>query len=126
MKKILNILLSILLTISLAGCSISSIDDDLLSNSYEITTDSNMVVEYDSYFGYSIEIKGTLKNTSNIEFTYVSVTFAIFDEEGNQIATALDNMNYLQPGRSWAYTAIVIGWTEVEPKSYTLVDVTIF
>ena len=83
-----------------------------------------MVVDYKSYWGYSAEIKGKLTNISNKAFSYISVTFAIFDENGNQIETALDNMNYLQAGNSWMFTATML-WTELEPKSCKLVDITI-
>ena len=84
-----------------------------------------MTSEYNEYLGYSVEIKGKLKNISSSEFVYVSVTFAVYDSEGNQLDTALDNMNYLQAGSTWSFSATLIGWTDVYPASCKLVDVTI-
>ena len=123
MKKIFSIMLSILMAISLVGCFSSSDKNDGNSSRYEIVGEIDMSVDYNSYFGYSVEIKGKLKNTSRREFSYVSVSFAIYDENGNQLETALDNMNYFQSGSTWAFNAQMIGWTEVEPKSCKLVEV---
>ena len=126
MKKILCIIMAIFMAIGLWGCSTLLDDDDATSARYEIVGQTKMNVDYDSYLGYSVEITGKLKNTTNKEFSYVSVTFALYDADGNQIETALDNMNYLQAGATWSFKATVIGWTDVEPKSYKLVEVSAF
>ena len=123
MKKFLSILVAILMAIGLTGCFSSLADDDTNSSRYEFVGEVDMSVDYNSYWGYSVDIKGKLKNTSRSEFSYVSVTFAIYDEDGNQIETALDNMNYLQAGSVWTFNATMIGWTEEEPKSCRLVNV---
>ena len=113
--------------VNLSGCF--GLLDDYGSSSpssssrYEFVGELDMSVDYNSYFGYSAKIKGKLKNTSSIKFSYVSVTFAIYDKDGNQIETALDNMNYLQPGNTWTFDATMLGWTKIEPKSCKLVNV---
>ena len=115
MKKILSIILSIFMIIGLTGC-ISLDSDNSPTNSsnnssnsyrYEFIGELDMTVDYTSYLGYTTNIKGKLKNTTSREFSYVSVTFAIYDAEGNQIETALDNMNYLQAGSIWNFNACV-------------------
>lgn len=127
MKKFFSILITFLMAMSIIGCFGGSDDNDLTTSTrnskYEIVGEIDMNVEYESYLGYSVEIKGKLKNTSKREFSYVSVTFAIYDQEGNQIETALDNMNYLQAGSIWSFTATMIGWTDEEPKSCKLVEI---
>lgn len=124
MKKILSIIITIFMVMSLCACSGNS-DNDTPSTSsrYELVGNVDMSVDYDSYFGYSVEIKGKLKNKSSNDFSYVSVTFAIYDAEGNQIETALDNINYLQAGSVWSFNASMFGWTDVEPISCKLVEV---
>lgn len=131
MKKAIILLISIMLAFSLVGCF--DFDDDSesatpslpSSNSsrYEFIGELDMSVDYDDYLGYSVAIKGKLKNTSIREFSYVSVTFAIYDVEGNQIITALDNTNYLQAGSTWSFNAQTLGWTDTQPKSCKLVEV---
>lgn len=131
MKKAILLLLTALLAFSLVGCFV--LDDDSeptepsipssSSSRYEFIGELDMSVDYDTYLGYSVEIKGKLKNTSSREFSYVSVTFAIYDVDGNQITTALDNVNYLQPGNTWSFNAQTLGWTDVQPQSCELVDI---
>ena len=123
MKKFLIVLMATLMVINLTACSGLLDSDNDSSSRYEFVGELDMSVDYSSYLGYSVEIRGKLKNTSSREFSYVSVTFAIYDENGNQIETALDNMNYLQPGSTWTFNASMLGWTEVQPKSCKLVDV---
>ena len=126
MKKVFNIVLTILILVSLSGCFDLIDDTDSNSSRYELVGELNMSVDYNSYFGYSVSIKGKLKNISSKEFTYVSVTFAIYDKDGNQIETALDNMNYLQSGSTWTFDATMLGWTDVQPKSCKLVNVQVW
>ncbi len=125
MKKLLTVIMLLLITTTCLTACFEDIDNNPSSSSkYELIGNFESSIDYDSYFGYSIEIKGKLKNTSSKEFTYVSVTFAIYDSNGNQIETALDNMNYLQPGSTWQFNATMLGWTDVKPKSFKLVEVT--
>ena len=126
MKKILCIIIAILTAMGLSGCS-SFLDNTSLDNNeatssrYEFVGEIDTTLDYNSYLGYTLEIKGKLKNTTSRKFSYVSVTFAIYDENGIQIGTAMDNMNYLQAGNIWSFKAI--GWTDDEPASYKLVEV---
>ena len=118
MKKVLSIVLAILMLVNLSSCFSSS--------RYELVGQLNMSVDYNEYLGYSVSIKGKLKNTSAMKFSYVSVTFAIYDIYGNQIETALDNVNYLQAGSTWNFDATMFGWTDVQPTSCKLVNVEVW
>lgn len=53
----------------------------------------------------SAYIEGTIKNNTDDTYSYVQVTFNLYDEEGNQIGTAWTNINYLQPKGTWKYKA---------------------
>ncbi len=125
MKKILCIVMAIFMLLCLPGC-FDALEDDYSSSKYEFVGTTTMSVDYDSYFGYSVSIKGKLKNISKSEFNYVSVTFALYDEEGNQLDTALDSTNYLQVGDTWSFNADIIGWVDVEPVSFKVVEVNIW
>lgn len=109
--------------ISLSGCFGILGDNSLNSSRYEFIGDLDMSVNYNSYLGYDVHIKGKLKNISSKEFSYVSVTFALYDKDGNQIETAFDNINYLQPGSTWNFDATMFGWIDIRPKSCKLVNV---
>lgn len=122
MKKFLTAFLAaILALISLTGCF--GFSNSSTSSKYEFVGEFDMEIDYNSYLGYGVEIKGKLKNISSREFTYVSVTFAIFDENGNQLETALDTMNHLQAGETWQFNATMLGFTDSYPESYKLVEV---
>ena len=119
MKKVLCIVLTLFMLVGFTGCFSDSNDKD-----YEFVEKVELYVDYESYLGYTANVKGKLKNTSGKEFLYISVTFAIYDKDGNQIETAIDNMNYLQSGSTWSFDAQMFTWTDVEPYSCKLVDVT--
>ena len=84
-----------------------------------------MTSDFNEHIGYSTNILGKLKNTSNKEYSYVCVTFAIFDANDAQIGQVIDNLNYLQPGNTWQFNASAFALDEA-PYSCKLVDVTIW
>ncbi len=136
MKKILAIIFAALCTlVSIFACGcfpydLSSDNDnigDLIGGgttskpNLEIIGELNMSYEYSSYLGYSAEIKGIVKNNSNKTYSYVAIEFAVYDVNGNNIGTALDNINNLYPGDTWAFTANLF-ISETQPKSCKLVE----
>ena len=74
--------------------------------------------------GYDCEIVGTLKNNTSRSYSYVSIEYSIYDEEGNIIDTAMDNINNLGAGETWKFTASTFGWTDVKPVTAKLKDIT--
>ena len=126
-RKIVKVITILLLTIYLFGASSCfGALGGLSKLNYSIEGELQMSVDYTQYLGYSCSIKGKLKNKSLTTYSYVSVTFAVYDENGIQIENAMDNMNYLQSGGIWQFNATMLGWTDVRPKSCKLVDVTMF
>lgn len=63
--------------------------------SEEVTTD-----KYGNQY-----IEGIIKNNTEKDYSYVQVEFCLYDEDGNQIGTALDNINDLKAGATWKYKA---------------------
>ena len=77
---------------------------------------------YDEY-GMSYSITGSIKNNTDRDASYVQVTFNLYDEEGNQIGTAMDNINDLEAGGTWKFEAV--SWEE-GVASYRLAEISGF
>lgn len=73
------------------------------------------------YDGFAYYITGTIKNNTNKQYSYVQVTFNLYDADGAQIGTALANINNLEANGTWKFKAI--GTTE-KPASYKLAEIT--
>jgi hypothetical protein len=57
---------------------------------------------------YSTTITGTITNNCGRSFSYVEVTFKLFDGAGNVIGTALANQTNLSNGETWKFSAIAM------------------
>ena len=127
MKKFVSFLVAALSTFLFVGCFLNETDETGVganSKKIELVGSPTWEVEYSEYFGYSVEIKGIVKNEKNKDYSYVSVEFSIYDAEGNNMGTAMDSMNNLASGETWKFSASSIGWFEDEPVSFKLADVT--
>ena len=108
----------------------------LADESYSETSNKNkeklnisnvaMSVDYSSYLGYSAKITGTAKNSSGKNYSYVSIEYTVYDEEGNNLGTAIDNINHLANGDTWKFEANLFSYPNTRPTSYKLVDITAF
>ena len=131
MKRKLTVMSIILILIvgvlTLSGCpSIFDSNDDLSSNKIQTVIAPEAKVEYTKGLGYYVTFTGALKNITNTKFTYVSITFTLYDENGYNIGTAMDNMNYLDAGGTWKYEAHSLQWFDEPPASYKCTDITCF
>lgn len=72
--------------------------------------------------GFSTYIEGTIQNNTDKKYSYVQVTFNLYDSDGNQLGTAMDNINNLEPNGTWKYKAI--GLTTENIASYKFVEIT--
>ena len=128
MKKILVFVVSVLLCLgAFCGCFSSGENSNNIfpeSKKVEVVGTPTWEVDYSEYLGYSVEIKGVIKNSKSVDYSYVSVEFSIYDAEGNNLGTAMDNMNNLASGDTWKFNATSIGWFEDEPVSFKLVEIT--
>lgn len=100
--------------------------DDLSSNEIQSVIEPSPKIEYTKGLGYYVTISGALKNISNTKFSYVSITFTLYDQNGYNVGTAMANMNYLEAGGTWKYEANSFQWFEEAPKSYKCTDITCF
>lgn len=84
--------------------SISSIIDQISSE-----TNSLKLLNWETKAGeYSSSVVGKIKNEGTKAVSYAHITFIVYDAEGNQIGTALDNINNLEAGATWAFSAMVL------------------
>jgi|GEM_PF-5815418 len=51
------------------------------------------------------DVEGIIRNISGQDFAHVSIRFALFDTEGNQVATAHDSISSLGSGNTWRFSA---------------------
>ncbi len=79
----------------------------------EITEHSVLQEEYSAY------IVGKVKNNTNKQYGYVQVEVNLYDADGDQVGSAMDNTNNLEPGGSWKFKAITLE----EFDSYKIKDV---
>ena len=70
----------------------------------------------------STYIQGEIKNNTDKEYSYVQVTFNLYDKDGAQLGTAIDNINNLEPNATWKYKAI--GLVTEKVYSYKFVEIT--
>lgn len=59
-------------------------------------------------YGFSSYISGVIKNNTDKKYSYVQITFALFDKDGNKVGTALANVNSLDAGETWKFEAIAL------------------
>lgn len=84
---------------------------------------TSLSVEYSEYLGYSATITGVAKNTSNKNYSYASVEFSVYDANGNNLGTAIANINNLSSGDTWRFAANLFSFPSSRPTSYKLVDI---
>ncbi len=72
---------------------------------------------------FATYLKGVIKNNSGKDCTYVQVTFNLYDADGNQIGTALDNINNLETDGTWKFKAMGMD-VDGEIASYKLAEIT--
>ncbi|WP_278308467.1 FxLYD domain-containing protein [Paraclostridium sordellii] len=66
---------------------------------------------------------GVIKNNSGRDCTYVQVTFNLYDTDGNQVGTALANINNLEKDGTWKFKAMGMN-VDGQVSSYKLADIT--
>lgn len=82
--------------------------DDVVEKTPDYTIEGDVAGGYDEIgFGYYIE--GIVKNNTDKDKGYVQITFNLYDADGNQLGTALDNINNLKAGGTWKFKAMGMG-----------------
>lgn len=76
--------------------------------------------------GYYIE--GYVKNNTSKEYSYVQITFNLYDKDGTLIGTAMDNVNNLEANGKWKFKAASLTTSDetTQIASYKLKEITGF
>lgn len=118
MKKIKLLLALVvfigILLISLTGCTTttSTQGGDLILVSDKKTTDQ---------YG-TIYIEGEVKNNSDKTYSYAQITFNLYDADGAQLGSAMDNINNLEPNGTWKYKALAYSTEDI--ATYKFIEIT--
>ena len=97
------------------------------AESTEAASEAKYTIEGEELTGdeWSCTISGTYTNNAGKELSYVSVSYNLYDADGNQIGTAIASTSNLADGGTWKYEAY--GTSPLaDVVSYTLADVSGF
>lgn len=114
---VLGIIILIIVFSSVGSDTTTTNDNDIIKTTEEFT----LVDSQGTYNGYGYYVTGTIVNNTNKQYTYVQVTFNLYDSSGAQVGTALDNINYLEANGTWKFSAIGIS---DDVASYKLAEIT--
>lgn len=84
-----------------------------------LSIEGEVVEERDAF---SLYLTGVVKNNTDREKAYAQITFNLFDAEGNQIGTAMDNINNLAPGGTWKFKAMALTSDDVASYEFAGID----
>lgn len=68
----------------------------------------------------NVVFTGTVKNIAKQTYSYAEVNIDLYDAQGNQVRSAMDNINNLEPGSTWAFKTIP---QDGGFKTYKVVDI---
>ncbi len=119
MKKknfFISIIAIFILLITLTGCSseIKDIFDEEISNPITNTdinsdTEDNFTHEITNEYTDEIglhRIEGIVTNNNDKDYQYVEIEFVCYDDDGNNLGTAVDNTNNLLGKETWKFSTI--------------------
>lgn len=122
-KKAIWITIAVIGFIGIFILIFSSISQSQPKNQIEIS-ECSISSSYSSYLGYSASVVGKAKNISGKNLSYVQLEFSLYDAAGNNLGTALANINNLSSGDTWNFEATLFSFPSTQPVSYKLVSIT--
>lgn len=96
------------------------------NNNYQSTSKTekfSLLKENKHFDGYNFYIDGEIKNNTNKQYSYVQVSFNLYDKNGAQIGTAIDNINNLEAQGIWKFKAMYFGTNDAEVDRYKLIEI---
>ena len=123
------IIIVIVIAISTNGNTNSS---DNLSNINNTTQKQDDFTLQDGHKGYTDEygmsyyIEGSIKNNTSKQYSYVQVTFNLYDLDGAQIGSAMSNINNLEANGLWKFKALGSIGNGKGVASYKLMEISGF
>ena len=68
-------------------------------------------------------IVGTVTNPTNKTLSYVQVEINLYDSSGAQVGSTMDNINNLEPRKTWKFKAVIM---EDSAKSFKVKNITAY
>lgn len=115
------IIIILIIGIAGAGSNNSLTTPSSLLETQQTQEKFSLIDSEGSHDGFAYYVTGSIKNNTDKEYSYVQVTFNLYDAEGAQIGTAMANINNLEANGIWKFKAI--GGTE-NASSYKLAEIT--
>lgn len=124
-KAIIAIVIGIIVLSIIIAVIVVAVDGDSDKRTVDVSNTS-LSVSYSEFLGYSASILGVAKNNTGKDLSYVQIEFSVYDSAGNNVGTALANINNLGAGDTWRFEATLLSFPNTRPSSYKLADVTYF
>lgn len=93
-------------------------NDAVIVDKFEIMDD--FTIERDSVG--LLYITGSVKNLKGRDLSYAQITFNLYDANGAQVGTALDNINNLEKDGLWKFKALVFDDGSIASYKLTGID----
>lgn len=72
---------------------------------------------------FAMYITGVVRNNSGKDCSYAQITYNLYDKDGNQVGTAMDNINNLEKDGTWKFKALAFA-ENGDIASYKLAEIT--
>ena len=121
---IMVILTFAIITAGCCGATQTTVDGTSASASTSTVSDLQLIDSnvQSGDFGTKY-IVGTIKNNGKRTYSYVQVTINLYDDDGAQVGSTLDNINNLEAGGTWRFKAMVF---EPDATNYKIKEITGF
>ena len=122
MKRTFNIIMLVLCGAFFFTCALgsSSSDGDLDKKSKKDELEIIETKGYKDKYNISYYVEGKAKNVTDKKFSYVQLSFNVYDADGAVIGTCFDNQSDVAGGETWKFKAICSGEAkDVKSFKYT-------
>ncbi len=128
-KKSIGAIIFLIIVIAIIGTAVGSNNSTTPSSSTATNKQEKFTLEdghtgSSDQYGLSYTIEGTIKNNTDKQYSYVQVTFNLYDSDGAQIGTALANINNLEQNGLWKFKALGSLGDGKSVASYKLMEIT--
>ncbi len=131
--SVILIMLGVMVLVSGIGGMVSDSTDTTTSQNTEgngTESDAVIVDKFEIMDDFTTErdevgllyITGSVKNLKGRDLSYAQITFNLYDANGAQIGTALDNINNLEEDGLWKFRALVFDDSAVASYKLTGID----
>lgn len=107
-KKIIFIASFLLMMVCITGCDYLDEVDKTIKDSTKPNVSCTTEKQYLDDYGYSYYVEGKCTNNSSKDYDYLQIEYICYDNEGNNLGTAIDNTNNLLGGQTWKFKAMAL------------------